>query len=203
MKTKKFFDLNHAKRYLTHNLIRVAGQPIYVMDLSEKAGNIIMHYTLANNPQGKMKNIPVLNDDVDMNPVKLGMTRLFNGVTWMTFYISRYPSRTWSIGLSRENMALQDPRGEGIDHNYTDEILPSPTLAETILGKFLPLDEAKEQLRKAKGCLPLSRRFCFDHTGDLFFKMLGVPVGRVETAGVTLKDEFAYLKEVMQEDIKC
>lgn len=205
MKTKKFFDLDHAKRYLLHTLIQVGGQPVYVMNLTQPRGDeLIIHYSLANNAAGRIKTIKSDHDSVDMNPVPLGMTRYFNGVSWSTFYVSRYPARRWKVGLSHENISIMDPTGlDGLDRNYSKELLPSVTLAETIMGKFLSLDEAKAQLRKSKGCLPISRRFCFNSKGNLFYKMLGVAVGEVKTNSVELFEEFAYLKEVMQEDIRC
>lgn len=204
MRTKKFFDLNHARAYLQHTIIRVAGQPVYVMDVSQPRGDdLLLHYSLANNAGGRVKAVKVNHESVDMNPVPLGMTRYFNGVTWYTFYISRYPARRWKIGLSRDNIGVTDPTGEELQRDYVQDLLPSPTLAETIMRKYLSLNEAKDELRKAKGCLPISWRFCFDHTGNLYYKMLCVPVGKVETNAVTLKDEFMYLREVMQEDIRC
>ncbi len=209
MKTKKFFDINQATNYLRHTLIRVAGHPVYVTDVQNGRGrgvSIDIGYVKADHPEGKTVYIDSMDNAVDMTPVPLGMVRHYNGTYWSAVHISRYPSRKWKIGLSRENISIQNPFGQFQDiRDPAKTFLPSKELAETILNKYMEMDEVMDNLKRHKGSLPLSRNFCLTHTGKLFYKMFNVPVGMFgkESRKLTLLDDYEFLSEKMKEELKC
>lgn len=203
MRTKNFFDVNQAANYLGKSIIRVAGSPVYVTTVTtgpRKAGVFNMEYIPCSNPSANPSNINTDHKDIDMNPVPLGFMRYFDGTKWKTFDVKRYPARKWSIGLARSNMVVLDPiSGNSISSDYFSEILPSKSLADTILGKYPSFEIARKRSEKEKAPVPFSRRFLVFNDG-IYFKSIGQKVAELSAKGTSFLEDYVYLIEAFQED---
>lgn len=206
MKNKKFFDAQQASQYLKHCIIRVAGDPVYIHEVSGPARRGEA-YTLTYNKIRSMgnlpKNISSSDEDVDMNPVPLGMVPYYSGESYVTFFASRFPARKWKIGLSQDNFALAHLLGYPAESSYRRIIFPTNILAETIEGNFLNPLECQKKLAQGGGSLPFSRRFAINHEHGLFYKDAPEQVGIMKKEAFELFDPFKYLKEALEEDVNA
>ncbi len=197
MKHKDFYDQAHANMYLNGCVIRKANVPILIQNL-QKADYMGKKWRVDYNELGSREdNILFLpNRAIDMNPVPLGM---LNGEDDGVWFISRQATRKWKVGLYQGNMHTY-AHGFDADH-YRKPALNSPELNLCIRGLYPDYGSVMRRIRAGKKkTLAFSRRFCVDQ-GSLRFKALNEAIGIAERAEPILFDQFAYLKEVLEEDL--
>lgn len=210
MKHKSFWNLDQANNYLNGCVVVVGKEPVYVTEVASgiDRGNrptIVMRYIECANPSSsRSRAIDVMDDAVDLNPVQLGMCEFFNGIEYETYFLTRRPSRMWKVGLTRSNLIIHRPDLSMRQHtnDMSRHLLPSKELADTILNKYRSFEEVKTQLKKHRGVLPFSQRFCLNAKGELFYRVIGEPVGDVDKTGIKLRKDYKYLDEALKEDLK-
>ncbi len=197
MKHKDFYDQAHARAYLHGCVIRKAEAPILIQNL-QKADRMGKKWRVDYNELGDMEsNILFLpNRAIDMNPVPLGM---LNGEEDGVWFVSRQATRKWKVGLYQGNMHSY---GHGLSADfYRGPNINSSELNSCIRGLYPDYTAVMCRIRAGKKkTLAFSRRFCVDQ-GSLLFKALREPVGIAERVEPVLFDQFAYLKEVLEEDL--
>jgi len=204
MKTRSFFNLDQAIQYLNNNIIRVANHPILITRVdsgNRNKGNFKLTYMKVEDRTGKEYSILSDAEEVDMNPLPMGMLsiRPGNAHTSKAQYLERIPLRRMEVGASRNNVLVNDVmtgvRGIGNGCMYSSEFV------DTVKGRFLSLPEALEASAK-KGCYPFSRRFAVNDKREVYYKgTYGTPVGKVDGGVVVLNDEAFFLREVLREDL--
>ncbi len=203
MKHKKFYNLEHANRYLTNSVIMINNKPAYIMDVvaGVPRKNFVMNFIYVEDYiKGKNSRDKAFTDqaEVDMNPVPLGLVPNVG----VTYAIYRNPARRWKVGLSSENidaMGLIDPPKA---FNYGNLLL-SKDLVETIKGNYptfnVAVDKAEEDSRRL---IAFSRNFAIGQGDKLFHRHYPrVNVGVIKQRKPVLKDEAFFLAEVLKEDM--
>lgn len=208
MKNKKFFNLDHAIRYLNESIIRFEGEPIYVfsIDSGRHSKNFMLYYYKVGDPDRTHKYILSDNSSIDMNPVPLGMLSLKASPKdkFSTGYIERTPLRQYKIGLSRGNFKHKyvHPKYSMKYGSSVSNLLLSTELRDTIMGEYPAYKEAYKSAKDQGNIVAFSRRFAVGQDDKLYYKALQVPVGVAKSGSPTLDDDAFFLKEVLEEDFK-
>lgn len=203
MKRKQFFDTVQADAYLSNSVIRLGEDPIFVHRVYDENKGPILHYWDLGSVGGhhNMKKIPLSDQDLNMNPVKLGM--LATGKeSKATIYCSRSPRRAWKIGLSSGSLNLDNVSND-LKRQVRfgkSNVLYSESFANTIKGKYLDFKSAMK-LSKNEG-IPVSFSRNFAVWGnELYYRYLGQPVGVNEKTFPILEEGFDWLVETLQRDL--
>ena len=200
MKKKEFFDSAQAESYLSHSIIRIAEEPIYVHTVV--SGKDLYYWNLgAVGGAEKLKQIPLLHNDVNMHPIQLGM--LATGKeSKATIYCSRMSRRAWKVGLSSGSLTLTDISSDRSKHVRFSKnaVLFSNSLANTIKGTYLDYKQALALSRNEGVPVAFSRNFAV-WADDLYYKYLGQPVGANKKTFPVLGEGFEWLAEELQEDL--
>lgn len=203
MKTKNFYDLNHASNYLVNSMIRVDDEPVIVNGFDHStASKIIMSYYAVNNK--KIKTVPINSDRVNLSPVPLGFLAIrapFNAFL-RTAYTCRYPSRRWKVGLTQNNIGIiKLPKSK--DYFSQESVFYSTELRDTVLGLYLKFEEALDLANRNNGIdIPFSRVFATNGT-VLYYKAFDQAVGQINGTLPVLHDDFRFLNERLQEDLNA
>lgn len=210
---REFHNIDHAYAYLVGSIIRVDGEPVYIMNVrGRKPSYTIEYYPIKLHAIGGLadpnafKSIKLSDESVDMEPMPLGfswtnLVDITGYETNLTVYISRTPSRNWKIGLYGRNVQIVKALSRNGD-NLRRLWIPSKMLHDTVVGNYPKLDEALDHVRDRQGVVPFSRRFAVCGNA-LIYKTFLEPVGRVDekTCEVELEERFSFLKEVLAEDM--
>lgn len=198
MRQKKFFNVEHAQRYLPNSIIRLKGIPIYVghVEGGGKRGSLRLTYNYLGDPDSSFIYLP--NKDVNMNPVPLGFINLKSG----TFYICRCPIRAWKIGLSANNIRIF--RAVGSPNTIWNlgerqEVLMSKEMEDTILGRYPSYREAVDTSEKEGRLVAFSRSFGCLEGKTLVYKFLEDPVGTCNRLQPKLSEGYQFLDKVLEE----
>lgn len=209
MKTKDFFDVGQASQYLRASVIRVDNKPVYVMDVVMSDGRkidnpLLLQYTPLEDINEDVRTLPLKDERVDMNPVPLGFLNYLNEDGYTSYYISRFPSRKWKIGLSKENISVMMPGGYEADRYIVQKVFPTKLMVNTIIGKYPSVKQIITGFKRHRGSRAFSRRFTITDQLTVYYKTLEKPVGQVDSGKSTIKlfDEFFYLREVLKEDVQ-
>lgn len=195
MYIKQFHDLQHAKSYLQHSIIRYRKNPVYVANIGpgkEDKDFLLTYHELKDVRDGLRPKLGNFPDNVfDFTPVPLGMLNLGHG---SVLYISRMPIRQWKIGLTTHNSTATNVL-------VGDEIMDYPRwlytskMRDMIRGKYPKLKEVLDGPGAA-----FSRRFAIrDRT--LYYQTRGAVGGLDGRQQPILNDKFFFLKEALMEDL--
>jgi hypothetical protein len=204
MKDKQFYDIDMAQRYLSESVITLAGEPALIIDVEGRGvkDGWKVHTRLLSDPDcGRVIYLP--NDDIDMNPVELGMSNYRSFDHYQAFIIQRAPVRAWKVGLARNNMRTLSLRRGGQAPVNGRDLLLSSSLRDTVLGQYPTYEEAKALLSDETSSCAFSRRFAVSGDGNLYHTMATDAVGIHEGGGEpVLSNDYLYLHEVLEEDLK-
>jgi len=203
MKTRGFFNLDQAIQYLQGSIIRVAGHPVVISRVDSGGrgkGNFKLVYSKVDDRRGNELVILSDADEVDMNPMPMGMLALRPGNEFTSWaqYLARVPMRAMKVGITRNSTFINPvvPNTHRIDHNC----MYSPEFVNMVKGNYMTFKEALAASEK-KGCYPFSRRFAVDNKRDVYYKTYQVPVGKAVDNDVALVEDAFFLKEVLREDL--
>lgn len=209
MRTKDFFDVGQASQNLRASIIRIADKPVYVMDVVASEPRkinspLLIQYSPLANINEDVETIPLKDIKVDMNPVKLGFCNYLHDEGYASYYVSRYPTRKWKIGLSRENISVMMPGGYEADKYVIGKLFPTKLLAATINNRYPSVKEIIKGFNRYSGTRAFSRRFTITSELRVYYKTTEQSVGIVkqDKGTISLFDDFFYLKEVLKEDLQ-
>ena len=200
MKTKEFFNHDHASAYLNGSLVRYQGEVCFVDGVggSKKAGFKI---NLAELVSGSLKFSDVLltDDRLDLNSPPLGFVNI-SGSKGISFVVRamRVPSRTWKIGLTASTLFV-DVLDREVDKPVAGSsgLFHHTSLKKTIVGDFPSFDESRLFVAKnLNSSMAFSRRFALKSNGNLYHIFHPSPVGTFKASGeVEFLPTFKFLKE--------
>ncbi len=207
MRQKIFFDEHQARSYLQSSVIRLHKFPIYVLgvqevddrhaDTNNKRFRIV--YTNLGDAEDKILFLP--NQKINMNPVPLGMMKTDDA----TYYVQRRPNRNWKIGLCSENIRFHLVEGRETNERKYARMpvhVNSEELRDCILGKYSSYGKALNDIIKGdRTSIPFSRNFAIER-GSLVYKSIDDTVGVCEKTGPLLFDNYQYLNEILEEDMR-
>jgi len=198
-KTREFYDYQQAEMYLMESVIRFKDEPVVVaaMDYNSNRDIFCWFKKLTRREHDNAK-ISIYDVKINMNPVPLGY------INWKRFgeqhvlVAHRDPIRMWKIGLTKKNLIIRGIDHRGIDTvvDETAQVINSKALRDTITGKFPSLKKCiKDGIPQA-----FSRRFAI--RGDsLYFSQLSYPIGYINNGELALLDDYAFLSEVLGQDV--
>lgn len=165
---------------LNKSLIRYKGRPFYVNDTAGAALFGIFTDT------GDGKDVALPDKDLDVRPVPLGYVNTPKG----SVYCTRQPHRRYKQGLCADSLTFEgkySPR----------ELLTSKPLAACVMNEYPSFKEAHDSVKKGKGALAFSRRFCVerDDSGVMFLQYRGSNVGWINKGVPELGESHHYLAE--------
>lgn len=199
MKHKTFYDLEHAKMYLSQSVIMIDKLPAFVIDVQQARNGsyAIIYRRLDSNIYTNHAVIDIEDDKVDFTPCPLGFL-----VSNKSRLVIRVPVRGWKVGLAGHNCGVSDLMTTRVGVGVTEQFLTSSALGRTIAGEYYSFPEIKEELKRG-GAAPFSRRFCLVKRGsqyDVLYKSLPLPVGKIIENRPVLDKKYSYLQEVLKED---
>lgn len=200
MKTRSFYNIDHAFSYLTNSIIRVAEKPIFIKEVSAGDDGFILRYFHLDD--GRQTNHYILHNapEVDMEPVTLGLLSIDDKSAYVdTLMCYRAPRRAWKIGLNSENLFLKWANDER--HPVLDPyaVIRSKELGRTITGTYPTYEAALELIGKKNRLVAFSRRFAVNSDG-IFCKDMQAPVGLAHKDKPELLPEFDFLQQSLDED---
>ena len=144
MRTKDFYNHDHAYQYLVGSLIRLDEKPLYVDDVHTDDRGRLRLRGIYTETGRESDSVGITSKRVNMVPVPLGMCNVLldqNNRVYGCAAVSRLPARAWKVGLYQRNMSLMKYSYEYI-FPERQRILTGPQLAGAILGKYPKFDEA-------------------------------------------------------------
>ena len=205
MKHRTFYDADHCYQQLHASVIRLAGFPVTVVgvDVGKKKGNFLLKVQeMGYRYDGTHKYVLSDDEDIDMSPVPLGMT----ATVGQAEYMSRMPVRKWKLGLSSQNLKIAKVDSEAECCYSRTDIIHSQVMLDTVIGNYITFEDAINRAKAFNGdkhtSVAFSRRFAIGNKYKLFYKSFGVPVGIASKEGPVLTEEFSFLQQVLDEDIK-
>lgn len=202
MRTKEFYDHNHAERYLTSSIIRIKDKPIWISSTQVADDGFVLkykHLPLENSNRGYQYTLHS-RSHVDMNPVSLGMLAIHKEDKLVgSLYVSRIPLRAWKIGLTEGNVSMQPTCDKLFPQYSVRDLFYSKAFVNTVLGKYPSIKEAIKLSFDRQLPIAFTRRFAVDG-GKLLYKALGCPVGWIKDNEPYLSENFQHLSQVLKED---
>jgi hypothetical protein len=206
MKLRKFYDPEHANRYLVGSVIRVAATPVYVQSLIVD-GVDQSEWKIDVSPVKyvqRRRQISLTDKRLDMNPIPNGFVN-FNvwGQTGYTNFVSRMPARTWKIGLSSENVRILSVEHDTTRHGFRTIVFTSG-FHDMVTNKYLPLPECWKKIEEeGYTSFGLSRHFALQRGRHLFYSHIHQPVGHLNNNGeLQLHAPYEYLTELLAKEIQ-
>lgn len=206
MRHKNFFDIEHARAYLSGSFIRIRDRVAHVDTVN--AGRSKGEYQLVFEYVGDRATPRVVNypsPEVDFNPFPMGWYAKKRGKEgWQAFYLSRLPSRGWKVGLTPrvlnvQRLGVTSSRYQAVD---PQDILWTQEFDKTVRGEYEPYEKVYSIISRSKTAeIPFSRRFC-TRQGQLFYRFFDEPVGVPEKTGPVLLPDYQYLEEALREDLR-
>lgn len=207
MRTRTFFDNDHAFRYLTQSIIRVKDNPVYVTHTQQADDGYVLSYDRLPLPPssraGKSGTRYTIHsrDEVDMNPLPLGMLAVHqNDKVEASTYLSRLPQRAWKIGLTEYNIQVSKISDKEYTRLSLRDLIYLPAFLKTVRGDYPSMKETIRLSNERKLPIAFSRRFAIEED-KLLYKTFIVPVGEIQNNKPVLSDNFKYLAQVLEEDL--
>ena len=218
MRNKNFFDAHQAQRYLNDSIIRLANDPIYIAGIEPTRSRTdykLFYYPIpfptdAGSNRLAHKIIPLKDKNINLNPVPLGFINapyLYTADAYVTLYAYRMPIRTWSIGLTRQNLMIVPTPDTTIredDRMVDNALMQSQALKDTIQGVYPSAQQAIRTMRDNKNIrgIAFSRNFAINQRNELFFKWNTQSVGIIrDDLSFRLFDDNKYLVQSLTEDV--
>lgn len=199
MKHKKFYDSDHAHRYLSGSVIRIGGEGAYINNVFTNRGKIKLSFYLIKDIT-KESTCSIEDEDVDLNPVPLGFVNYsaFNSLH-LAVKAVRIPARDWKIGLTTRNLNID----VGAIPKRT--ILISTGMHKTIVNEYPSVAEAIDRVQKGgkQVSVAFSRKFSINQHSELIYIQLDTPVGEIyKQKEIMLYPNFEYLTQLLEKDLK-
>lgn len=200
-----FFDIDHARNYLNGSIIRLAGSPIYVMDVTRNNRKFFLSYVDTDDlyVNRYFKQVALSDQDVDLSPLPLGYV---NGDV-STAYLCRSPRRAWKVGLTQRGMRYWWMR---YDEGIGTEIIWRKGFVNAVKNIYPSIDEATNRVIDFRsGCgQAFHRRFSVVHSphkiASIHYKWFPDAVGTFDGTNVVLNDAWSFLRETLEEaNIPC
>lgn len=206
MKTKRFYDTDHAVQYLASSVILIAGKPCYVKNVRDgrRDGSYTIIYFECD-PQVDRKESAILSDNpmVDMNPIPLGFLPIFNDTTpeyKYSPYLYRNPVRKWKIGLNAQNVCMLSAGGKYPKQFSTENVYFTLPFINMVKDKYPDFKTSYDWAVRFNGAYAFSRRFAVGNLHELFYRHIPRPVGKIADGKPVLDERYKYLREVLEED---
>jgi len=200
MKTKKFYDIDHARMYLNDSIIRVESEPIYVLGIySENYRRKLKYYTLKDmiNDGGKEKYIPLVSPKLNYNPVPLGYSNTKGGC----YYISRIAGRQWKMGLHIGNINITDIYGARLSKSMS-RFLSDGSLRNTIINNYPSYRETLENIKSKSIHQAFHRRYAITSESQLYHALIEEPIGFCSPTGPVLTPPYECMRNIVMEVIE-
>jgi hypothetical protein len=200
-----FYDLNHARSYLSQSIIRVSTRPVYVTNVDKDSyRNILIYHNLTKKRSKSAVNLA--SSEIDLSPVPLGMYNFrYDDKDREAAFLSRYPARGWKVGLTSNNIKISPVRRSGdniFSRSNTNALLISEDMERCILGDLPDYDLARNFLKGSRyRSVAFSRNFAIRSGYELIYKSNEIPVGEAQKDVPVLYDDFFFLKEQLQEEL--
>lgn len=199
------YDLSHARNYLEASIIRLAGAPIYIMNVSSRGRKYILHYTATDDlyVDRYIRQVALDDEDIDLSPITLG----YVNSELSTVYLARSPKRAWKVGLVQGSLKCWWMK---YDEGLGTEIAWKKQFVDAVKNIYPSIDEAAKkvlELRSGYGHA-FHKRFSIVHAphkiANVHYKWFPDAVGTFEGTNVVLKDNWSFLKETLEEaNIPC
>lgn len=222
MTYKSFYDIDHARRYLSGSLVRAGldNSIHYIDNVSEGDRGIVVTATpdlptLMTGSLAAWHTYRVNGKNLNLDPIPLGLvnftaTNPDNGRFYrICVFTTRMPKRQWRVGLTERTFKAHicNPdlcRRKGI---YVDarNVLYSNDIQATAKGEYPSIRKALKLIEQSKRTLEVafSRRFYIDRQRDIRYKWFDKPVGVFDESNqVVMKKSSQYLEEALFEDMK-
>ncbi|HKI62905.1 MAG TPA: hypothetical protein VKA31_11480 [Mariprofundaceae bacterium] len=206
MKSKSFYDLDHARAYLSNSMVLIRKRVAMIDNVAHggEKGQFTLTFRYVSDPNTpRVINYP--NPLVDFTPFPLGWyARKRPKQGFKAYYMSRRPTRGWKVGLTAHTLAFQRPGKPSGRYQPTD---PDPLIwtrefDKMVAGEYESYIRAFRIVQRSKTSeVPFSRRFVVTVDG-VFYRFLADPVANATADGPQLFDDYRYLAEALQEDMR-
>ena len=187
---------NDASRIYNHALIRINSELVYVKNVRDDLD--IVGVALRT---GKEIQLNVNSKDIDRQPIRTGFVNGFGSVV----YLTRRTARTYSQGLTLENMRVRELIPHPNGGQLIDEVqrMRYVGLCDMADGIYPSIDEAISMMKNNKDVtiVAFERNKAIDEEHRLWYR--GSCVGKydIDAQVVKLRKEFKHLNWVFEQ--KC
>ena len=189
-------NYNDANRIYNHALIRINSELVYVKNVRDDMD--IIGVALRT---GKEIQLNVNSKDIDRQPIRTGFVNGFGSVV----YLTRKTARTYSQGLTIENMQVRELIPHHNGGQLIDEIqrMRYVGLCDMADGIYPSIDEAISMMRnnKAVSIVAFERNKAIDEEHRLWYRESCVGKYNIDTQVVKLRNEFKHLNWIFEQ--KC
>ena len=189
-------NYNDAIRIYSHALIRINSELVYVKNVRDDMDIIGVAIR-----SGKEVQVNVNSEAIDRQPIRTGFVNGFGSVV----YLTRKTARTYSQGLTVENMQVRELIPHQNGGQLIDEIqrMRYAGLCDMADGIYPSIDEAIRMMRnnKAVSIVAFERNKAIDKEHRLWYR--GSCVGKydIDAQVVKLRNEFKHLNWIFEQ--KC
>lgn len=189
-------DLNDATRIYRNSLIRVGINPIRVDALKDAGKILIIGTNIRNNEKIEIDvNSPLVNNE----PVPTGFVNGYD----TAIYIARRTSRTYSQGLTSENMMMRQILQTNHSNRLYDEIitLSSAYLCNMIDGLYPSLEEAISRVQEKLAVSAFGRNQAVDKYMNIYYRCRRIGTVNQDNAVIKIDPAYKHFKWVFEQ--KC
>ena len=187
---------NDASRIYNHALIRINSELVYVKNVRDDLD--IVGVALRT---GKEIQLNVNSKDIDRQPIRTGFVNGFGSVV----YLTRRTARTYSQGLTLENMRVRELIPHPNGGQLIDEVqrMRYVGLCDMADGIYPSIDEAISMMKnnKAVSIVDFERNKAIDVEHRLWYRESCVGKYDIDAQVVKLRKEFKHLNWVFEQ--KC
>lgn len=188
-------EIPDIRRDIVNTLISYKGIPHYVVNVNADKKLLISEV-------GSNESLLVDYQNISAITGRIGMTSDGEGCV---YYIARYPTRKFFIGLNQGVMLftrVYETKNTHYEGLTRIKGLTSKYLVEAIQNKYLPIREALKEAKNLKGAMPFDKQFAIDKASNIYYKT-GDVVGKLPPASSTiyqiqLLKEFEYLQPLLE-----
>ncbi len=189
-------NYNDAIRIYKHALIRINSELVYVKNVREDMDIIGVAIR-----SDKEVQVNVNSEAIDRQPIRTGFVNGFGSVV----YLTRKTARTYSQGLTIENMQVRELFPHHNGGQLIDEIqrMRYVGLCDMADGSYPSIDEAISMMRnnKAVSIVAFERDKAIDEEHHIWYRGSCVGEYNADTQVVKLRNEFKHLNWVFEQ--KC
>lgn len=189
-------NYNDAIRIYNHALIRINSELVYVKTVRDDMDIIGVAIR-----SGKEVQVNVNSEAIDRHPIRTGFVNGFGSVV----YVTRKTARTYSQGLTHENMKVRVLLPHHNGAQLIDEVqrMRYVGLCDMADGSYPSIDEAISMMRnnKAVSIVAFERNKAIDEEHHLWYRESRVGKYDIDAQVVKLRNEFKHLNWVFEQ--KC
>lgn len=205
MRSRSFFDREHATQYLTGSIIRYDGKPVAVYGIEKLAGAkglSLSVYPTDNKRASTISTVPIDDPKIDMTPLPLGFVNIKSDDEDgnIVVRVQRYPARRWKVGSYEGNTmvrSLYKDTPAPLPFNY---VVSNSQFKHTITGNMPKFEEVKAKM-KPRSAWAFDRNFAMDSDLRVFHIHIMDPIGKVEDGKIELDGKYKFLAEQLEEAV--